>query len=68
VVGWAMSSAIDQKLTLSALDMALAQRRPEPGFLHQTEVDPFWWTVFLSHIGLGFQPPFKVHRRLISER
>lgn len=37
VVGWAMSSRIDQKLTLSALRMALAQRRPDKGFIHHTD-------------------------------
>lgn len=37
VVGWAMSSRIDQKLTLSALRMALAQRRPGKGFIHHTD-------------------------------
>lgn len=37
VVGWAMSRFIDQKLTLSALDMALKQRQPKPGFIHHTD-------------------------------
>ena len=37
VVGWAMSRFIDKKLTLSALNMALKQRRPKPGFTHHTD-------------------------------
>ena len=37
VVGWAMSQFIDKKLTLSALNMALTQRQPEPGFIHHTD-------------------------------
>ena len=37
VVGWAMSRFIDQKLTLSALNMALKQRQPKPGFIHHTD-------------------------------
>lgn len=36
-IGWAMSRFIDQKLTLSALDMALKQRQPKPGFIHHTD-------------------------------
>jgi transposase InsO family protein len=37
VVGWAMSERIDQALTLSALSMALQQRRPSAGLLHHSD-------------------------------
>lgn len=37
VVAWAMSRFIDQKLTLSAFNMALKQRKPKPGFIHHTD-------------------------------
>ena len=36
-VGWAMSERITDDLTLDALDMALARRRPPPGLLHHSD-------------------------------
>ena len=36
-VGWAMSARITDDLTLDALDMALARRRPPPGLLHHSD-------------------------------
>lgn len=37
VVGWAMQSTLARSLTLSALEMAIAQRRPGPGLLHHSD-------------------------------
>jgi transposase InsO family protein len=37
VVGWAMSERNDEALTLSALQMALDQRRPSPGLVHHSD-------------------------------
>jgi transposase InsO family protein len=34
---WSMSERIDPKLTLDALKMALAQRRPAPGLIHHSD-------------------------------
>ena len=39
VVGWSMSEVIDAVLALSALDMAVAARRPAPGIIHHTDRD-----------------------------
>jgi transposase InsO family protein len=36
-VGWAMSARITDDLTLDALAMALARRRPPPGLLHHSD-------------------------------
>ena len=36
-VGWAMSDRITDDLTLDALGMALARRRPPPGLLHHSD-------------------------------
>lgn len=36
-VGWALSRRIDTDLTVAALEMALAQRRPAPGFIHHSD-------------------------------
>ena len=36
-VGWAMSDRITRDLTLAALDMALARRRPPLGLLHHSD-------------------------------
>ena len=36
-VGWHLSRFIDTRLTLSALEMALAARRPEPGLIHHSD-------------------------------
>jgi len=37
VVGWSMSSRINQPLVTRALSMAITQRRPEPGLIHHTD-------------------------------
>lgn len=37
VVGWAMSERIDRHLALSALEMALGRRAPQPGLVHHTD-------------------------------
>lgn len=37
VVGWAMEPYLDRRLTLKALQMALAWRRPPPGVLHHSD-------------------------------
>jgi putative transposase len=37
VVGWAMSETMPQELTIDALRMAIAQRRPGPGLLHHSD-------------------------------
>jgi transposase InsO family protein len=37
IVGWAMSERITRQLTLDALGMALARRRPSPGLLHHSD-------------------------------
>ena len=37
VVGWALSERNDEALTLSALQMALDQRQPEPGLVHHSD-------------------------------
>lgn len=37
VVGWAMSERIDRALALSALEMALGRRNPEPGLVHHSD-------------------------------
>ncbi len=36
-VGWHLSRFIDTRLTLSALEMALAARRPDPGLIHHSD-------------------------------
>jgi putative transposase len=35
VVGWAMSKDIDEKLALDALEMAVGERNPAHGLIHQ---------------------------------
>lgn len=37
VVGWAMSNRITRQLVIQALEMALEQRRPEPGLIHHSD-------------------------------
>jgi transposase InsO family protein len=37
VVGWALRDRMDTALTLDALRMALAQRRPAPGWVHHSD-------------------------------
>jgi transposase InsO family protein len=36
-VGWHLARYIDTRLTLAALDQALATRRPAPGFIHHSD-------------------------------
>jgi putative transposase len=36
-VGWRLSPFIDTRLVLSALEMALTTRRPEPGLIHHSD-------------------------------
>ena len=36
-VGWNLSRWIDTRLTLSALEMALVSRRPDPGLIHHSD-------------------------------
>lgn len=36
-VGWHLARHIDTRLTLAALDQALATRRPAPGFIHHSD-------------------------------
>jgi putative transposase len=44
VVGWAMDQRPGQVLHLGALQMALAQRRPQPGLIHHTDRGPQYST------------------------
>jgi putative transposase len=37
VVGWSMADHLRTELVLDALDMAIAQRRPEPGLVHHSD-------------------------------
>lgn len=37
VIGWAVRPTLERGLTLAALEMALAQRRPAPGALHHSD-------------------------------
>jgi transposase InsO family protein len=37
VVGWGLSKQIDGELALSALRMAIAQRKPRPGLIHHSD-------------------------------
>ena len=37
IVGWAMQSTLERSLTLRALEMAVAQRRPGPGLIHHSD-------------------------------
>jgi putative transposase len=37
VVGWAMSDSLEAELSVAALRMALAQRKPQPGLLHHSD-------------------------------
>jgi putative transposase len=36
-IGWCLSRSIDTRLTLAALEMALASRQPEPGLIHHSD-------------------------------
>lgn len=37
VIGWALSRSLEAELTLSALGMALRERKPVPGFVHHSD-------------------------------
>ncbi len=37
VIGWSLSKRIDAKLAVSALSMAVARRRPDPGVIHHSD-------------------------------
>ena len=37
IVGWAMQSTLERSLTMNALEMAIAQRRPGPGLIHHSD-------------------------------
>jgi putative transposase len=37
VIGWALDRNLDDELTLTALGMALANRRPLPGLVHHSD-------------------------------
>ncbi len=37
IVGWAMQPTLDRSLTLNALEMAIAQRQPQPGLIHHSD-------------------------------
>ena len=37
IVGWAMQGTLERSLTLSALEMAISQRQPEPGLIHHSD-------------------------------
>jgi transposase InsO family protein len=37
IVGWAIEPTLDRRLTLSALHMAITQRRPDPGLIHHSD-------------------------------
>ncbi|MGH2461013.1 MAG: IS3 family transposase [Chloroflexota bacterium] len=37
VIGWALARTIDPRLTLAALEIALARRAPAPGFIHHSD-------------------------------
>jgi putative transposase len=37
IVGWSMQAHPEQRLTLAALEMALAQRQPAPGLVHHSD-------------------------------
>ena len=37
VVGWAMSPKPEKQVAITALQMALSQRRPQPGLIHHTD-------------------------------
>src|SRR5256886_8541354 len=63
VIGWCADRAIDQSLTLRALQMALINRRPRPGFLHHSDkgvqyASAAYQALFARHGGLG-----RIYRR-----
>ncbi len=53
VVGWAMRETMPQELTIAALQMAIANRRPAPGLVH--------------HSDRGSQYAARAYRRLLDQ-
>jgi len=39
VVGWALDRSLANRLTISALERAIVQRRPRPGLVHHSDAD-----------------------------
>jgi transposase InsO family protein len=37
IVGWAMQPSLERRLTLRALELAIAQRQPAPGLIHHSD-------------------------------
>ena len=37
VIGWALGRSLDAGLAVAALEMALAERKPQPGFVHHSD-------------------------------
>lgn len=37
VIGWSISTSLDRTLTLTALNMAIAKRKPKPGAIHHSD-------------------------------
>jgi len=42
VVGWAMHDRPNREVAMSALEMALARRQPQPGLVHHTDQGPLY--------------------------
>jgi transposase InsO family protein len=53
IVGWAMSETLPQELTIAALEMAITNRRPEPGLV--------------NHSDRGSQFAARAYRRLLAK-
>jgi putative transposase len=50
VVGWAMDQRPGQVVHLGALQMAIEQRRPQPGLIHHTDRGPQYNTLAYRHL------------------
>jgi len=59
VIGWAMSRAADQALTLTALTRALALRQPAAGLLHHSDRG-------VQYTGTGYQALLAAHGVTVS--
>ena len=55
VVGWSMSGCCDEALAENALQMAVARRRPSPGFVH--EYLEMYYNRQRRHSALGYVSP-----------
>ena len=53
IVGWAISETMPPELTIAALEMAITNRRPEPGLLY--------------HCDRGSQFVARAYRRLLTK-